>query len=61
MAIKAIPDTSAEDKAREFLIVAQDRYEKLIKQTKVAREKKKQAEIAENVLKHYNGDVYDCS
>ena len=53
-AIKAIPDTSVEDKAREFLIVAQDRYEKLIKQSKVAKEQKKQAEIAEKVLKHYN-------
>ena len=53
-AVKALPDKSAEDKAREILIVAQDRYEKLLKQSKVAKKKKQQSDIAKKVLKHYH-------
>jgi hypothetical protein len=52
--INALPDTSVEDNARDTLIVAQDRYEKLLKQSNLAKEKKQQATLAKNVLDHYN-------
>lgn len=53
-AISALPDTSAEDVARDVLSVAQDRYERLLHLTGVAREKREQSVVAERVLDHYN-------
>jgi recombinational DNA repair ATPase RecF len=53
-AVKALPDTSAEDEARDILSVAQDRYEKLLRETKTAREQKARSAIAQKVLDHYN-------
>ena len=53
-AINALPDTSAEDQAREYLIVAQDRYEKLLMATKGAKEVDARRNVAEKILKHYN-------
>jgi len=53
-AVKALPDTSAEDEARDILSVAQDRYEKLLRETKTAREQKSRRAVAQKVLDHYN-------
>ena len=53
-AVKALPDTSAEDEARDILSVAQDRYEKLLRETKKAREQKSRRAVAQKVLDHYN-------
>lgn len=52
--VNALPDTSAEDEARDILIVAQDRYERLLRATKTARERKARSEVAQKVLDHYN-------
>lgn len=52
--VKALPDTSAEDEARDILSVAQDRYEKLLRETKTAREQKSRSSVAQKVLDHYN-------
>lgn len=54
VALDALPDTSAEDQAREYLIVAQDRYEKLLTATKRAKELDARKNVAEKVLAHYN-------
>jgi len=53
-AVNALPDTSAEDEAREILIVAQDRYEKLLRETKTAKDRKSHSTLAQKVLDHYN-------
>ena len=53
-AINAMPDASVEAQAREFLIVAQDRYEKLLRVTNLAKQRYSENEIAQRVLKHYN-------
>ncbi len=53
-AVKALPDTSAEDEARDILSVAQDRYEKVLRETKIAREQKSRSAVAKKVLDHYN-------
>jgi hypothetical protein len=53
-ALDALPDTSAEDLAREYLIVAQDRHEKLLTATKRAKELDSRSKLAEKILKHYN-------
>ncbi len=53
-AVKALPDTSAEDKAQDILIVAQERYEKLLSNKTTADKKKDCRLIAQNVLDHYN-------
>lgn len=53
-AVKALPDTSAEDDARDILTVAQDRYERLLRATKTARERKARGTVAQKVLDHYN-------
>ena len=53
-AVKALPDASAEDQAREFLIIAQERYEKLLRATMVAKMLKAQSQVAQKTLDHYN-------
>lgn len=53
-AVKALPDTSAEDEARNILIVAQDRYERFISMSEIADEQKVRSRIAQKVLDHYN-------
>ena len=53
-AVKALPDTSAEDEAREMLIVAQERYERLLSATKTANEQKSRSVVGQKVLGHYN-------
>jgi recombinational DNA repair ATPase RecF len=52
--LDALPDTSAEDQAREYLIVAQDRYEKLLAAAKLAKDLDARKQVAEKVLAHYN-------
>ena len=52
--VNALPDMSAEDEARDILIVAQERYEKLLGATKTAKERKTRSAIAQKVLDHYN-------
>ena len=53
-AVNALPDTSAEDEARDILIVAQERYEKLLGATKTAKEQTSRSAVAQKVLDHYN-------
>lgn len=53
-AVNAMPDSSAEDEARDVLIVAQERYERLLRATKAAREQKSRSTVAQKVLDHYN-------
>ena len=53
-AVKALPDTSAEDEAREVLTVAQDRYERLLNAAKASKEKAARNLTAQNILGHYN-------
>lgn len=53
-AVRALPDTSVEDEARDILSVSQDRYERLLKAAKTAREQKAQSAVAQKVLDHYN-------
>ncbi len=52
--VNALSDTSIEDEVRDILIVAQDRYEKMITATKTACERKVQNLIAQKVLDRYN-------
>lgn len=52
--MKALPDTTAEDVAREILIVAQERYEKLLSATKTTKKQKSRSTVAQKVLSHYN-------
>ena len=54
-ALDAMPDTSAEEQTREFLIVAHDRYAKLLRATKAAKALDARKKVAEKVLTHYNG------
>jgi recombinational DNA repair ATPase RecF len=53
-AVNALPDTSAEDEARDILIVAQERYEKFLGATKTAKERRARSAVAQKVLDHYN-------
>ena len=53
-AVKALPDTSAEDEAREVLTVAQDRYERLLSAAKASKEKAERSATAQKILDHYN-------
>ncbi len=53
-AVNALPDTSTEDVARDILIVAQERYEKLLGATKTVEEQKARSAVAQKVLDHYN-------
>lgn len=53
-AIDALPDTSVEDEARDFLSVTQDRYEKLLRESNTARIETARKNIAQRVLDKYN-------
>jgi hypothetical protein len=53
-AVNALPDTSAEDDAREILIIAQERYEKLLSAVKTEEQQKARSTIAQKVLDHFN-------
>ena len=53
-AVKALPDTSAEDEAREVLTVAQDRYERLLSAAKASKERAARSDTAQKILDHYN-------
>ncbi len=53
-AVKALPDTSAEDAARDALIVAQDRYERLLGAIQTAEVEKTRSDVAQKVVSHYN-------
>lgn len=64
--VNALPDTSVDEEAREILIVAQERFEKLMGAKKAAEEKNARSVIALKVLNHYNTsstkvleDIYD--
>lgn len=65
--ITALPDSSAKDKAIDFLAVLQDRYERLLSSTKTAKAATKRAVTAQKVYDHYNvvsnkvlEDIYDA-
>jgi len=53
-AVNALPDTSAEDEARDILIVSQERYERLLSLKKTVKEQKARSAVAQKVLDHYN-------
>jgi len=53
-AVKDLPDTSTEDKAKDILIVAQERYEKLLSNKTTSDKKKVCKLVAQDVLDHYN-------
>lgn len=53
VALGALPDVSAEQEARDYLVVAQDRYEKLLAATSAAKASRARANVAEKVLDHY--------
>lgn len=52
--IKALPDSSAKDKAVEFLAVLQDRYERLLATSKTANTMAARNAAAQKVYDHYN-------
>lgn len=52
--IKALPDSSAKDKAVEFLAVLQDRYERLLVKSKAAKTMSVRNVAAQKVYDHYN-------
>lgn len=65
--VKALPDSSAKDKALEFLAVLQDRYERLLATTKTAKSMAARNATAQKVYDHYNivsnkvlEDIYDA-
>lgn len=53
-AVAALPDESSEAEARDVLIVAQERYERLLDASKLAKEQDRRREIAKHVLDAYN-------
>jgi len=53
-AVNALPDTSAEDEARDTLSVAQDRYERLAQKRRAANNQKDRGSVAQKVLDLYN-------
>jgi recombinational DNA repair ATPase RecF len=53
-AVKALPDTSAEDEAISILSVAQDRYERLLQASRTAKDRKARSAVTQKVLDHYN-------
>ncbi len=53
-AVNDLSDTSSEDEARDILIVAQERYEKLLDATKTVEKQKARSVIAQKVQDHYN-------
>jgi ABC-type branched-subunit amino acid transport system ATPase component len=52
--VKALPDSSAKDKAIAFLAVLQDRYERLLATTKTAKAIAARSATAQKVYDHYN-------
>jgi ATP:corrinoid adenosyltransferase len=52
--VKDLPDSSAKNKAIEFLAVLQDRYERLLAESKAAKSMVKRNAVAQNVYNHYN-------
>lgn len=54
IAVNALPDTSPEDEAHHILTVTQERYERVLRATKTAREQKSRSTVAQKVLDHYN-------
>ncbi|WP_339830521.1 AAA family ATPase [uncultured Parvibaculum sp.] len=65
-AVKALPDSAAKDKAIEFLAVLQDRYERLLSASKVAKATAVRNETAQKIYDQYNivsnkvlEDIYD--
>lgn len=52
--VKALPESSAKDKAVEFLAILQDRYERLLATSKTAKSMAAQSAVARNVHDHYN-------
>lgn len=53
-AVKALPDSSAKDKAVDFLAVLQDRYERLLATAKTAKSMAARNATAQKVYDHYN-------
>lgn len=65
--VTALPDSSAKDKAIDFLAVLQDRYERLLATTTTAKVKAARSATARKVRDHYNTvsnkvleDIYDA-
>ena len=65
--INALPDSSAKDKAIDFLAVLQDRYERLLATTRTAKIIAARSETAQKIHDHYNAvsnkvleDIYDA-
>jgi hypothetical protein len=54
LAVDALPETSAEDAARDILIVAQERLERFQEASTAAEQKKATSVVAQKVLDHYN-------
>ena len=54
MGIKVLPDSSAKDKAIDFLAILQDRYERLLATTKFAKAVAARNATAQKVYDHYN-------
>src|SRR5690606_28576499 len=52
--VKALPDVSAADKARDVLTVAHDRYVRLLNASKTKKAREKENKIAQAVLLEYN-------
>ena len=53
-AVLALPNVSVEVQDRDFLVVAQERYQKFLQATKSSKQYHYENEIAQCVLKHYN-------
>lgn len=58
-AVTALPDGSANNKAIEFLAVLQDRYERLLSTTSIAKKTAARAAKSEAVYAHYNTQSND--
>lgn len=52
-AVNALPDSSVADQAREFIIVGQERYERLLATNKKTTEQMEESDVAKKVLSHY--------
>lgn len=66
-AVKALPDSSAKDKAIGFLAVLQDRYDRLLTTSKTAKAMASREDAAQKVRDHYSAvsnkvleDIYDA-
>ncbi len=65
--VQALPDSSAKDKAIDFLAVLQDRYERLLASSKTSKAMAKRSATAQKIRDHYNSvsnkvleDIYDA-